>query len=61
MASGTPSAQVRVPVGDLLFARTSANTRLLGGKVIRSGKIMRRRNNNVGWARVDQKIEIFFF
>ena len=38
MASGTPSAQVRVPVGDLTSPPTSAHTILLGGKIIRRRK-----------------------
>ena len=52
-ASGTPSAQVRVPVGDLISPPpTSAHTILLGGKIIRereqtagAGKIIRGRKN----------------
>ena len=36
MASGTPSAQVPIPVGDLVFpAPTYAHTTLLGGRIIR--------------------------
>ena len=50
----TPSAQVRVPVGDLVFPPpTSAHTILLGGKIIRerqrtagSGNIIPRRRKN---------------
>ena len=60
MASGTPSAQVRVPVGDLVFPPppTSAHTILLGGKLSDGGKIIpRRRNNYPGRSRVVQKFE----
>ena len=46
----TPSAQVRVPVGDLVFAPppdpTSAHTVLQGGKLSGGGKIIPRRRKN---------------
>ena len=42
----TPSAQVRVPVGDFVFPATSAHTILLGGKLSGGGKIIRRRRKN---------------
>ena len=52
----TPSAQVRIPIGDLVFfdqPPTSAHTILLGGKTIRErqrtaggGKIIPRRRKN---------------
>ena len=45
----TPSAQVRVPVGDLVFPPpppTSAHTILLGGKLSDGGKIIPRRRKN---------------
>ena len=57
MASGTPSAQVRVPVGDLVFPPppTSAHTILLGEnyptaeKLSRGGvKIIRERQRTAG-------------
>ena len=57
----TPSAQVRVPVGDLVFPPpppTSAHTILLGGKISAGGvKTVRRRNNYPGRAQVGQKFE----
>ena len=60
MASGTPFAQVRIPVRDLIFPPppTSAHTILLGRKIIRwrknypaaakicAGRIIIRRRNN---------------
>ena len=59
MASGTPSVQVRIPVGDLISPphSTSAHTILLGEKLSGGVKIMLRRNNYPGRARVGQKIE----
>ena len=44
----TPSAQVRVPVGDLVFPLppTSAHTLLLGGNLSGGGKIIPRRRKN---------------
>ena len=44
----TPSAQARVPVGDLVFPPppTSAHTILLGGKLSGGGKIIQRRRKN---------------
>ena len=69
MASGTPSAQVRVPVGHLVFPTphptpTYAHTILLGEnypaaeKVSRGGvKTIRRRNNYPGRMQVGRKFE----
>ena len=72
MASGTPSAQVRLPVGDLVFFTppppTYADTILLGEKL----KIMLRqkiykeasaggsRRRTAGRRRVGQNFELFF-
>ena len=59
----TPSAQVRVALGDLVVPpppppHTSAHTILLGGKLSGGGvKTIRRRNNYPGWAQVGQKFE----
>ena len=58
----TPSAQVRIPVADLVFPPppTSAHTILLklsGGKLSGRVKILRRRKNYPGRARVGQKFE----
>ena len=54
MESGTPSAQVRIPVGDLVLPPppTYAHTILLGEKISGGGKIMRWRNFYPGRARV---------
>ena len=65
MASGTPSTQIRVPVGDLVYApATNAHTILLGEilsggvvKVIQQRKIYAAANNYLGRARVDQNLE----
>ena len=49
MASGTPSAQVRIPVENLFFLRrprTYAHTILLGEKLSGGVKLMRRQNNH---------------
>ena len=50
MVSGTPSAQVRIPVEDLVFPPpTYAHTILLGEKLSGGGvKIIRQRNNYPG-------------
>ena len=49
----TPSAQVRVPVGDLVFPPTSAHTLLLRGeKFSGGGKTIRRRSNYPGRSQV---------
>ena len=65
MASSTPSAQVRVPVGDLIFFDPPLLLTLYylgekvsdGGKISGGVKIMLRRNNYPGWAQVGQKLE----
>ena len=62
MASGTASAQVRVPLGDLVFPPapppTYAHTILLGEKISSGGlKTIRRRNNYPERAPMDQKFE----
>ena len=72
MASGTPSAQVSIPLtGALplppLFSRYTTWRELIserqrtagGGKIIRRPKIIRRRNNYPGRAQVGQKIDFF--
>ena len=52
MASGTPSAEVRIPVGDLISPPpTSAHTILLGGKYIRE------RQRTVGGAKVIRRLK----
>ena len=57
MASGTPSAQVRIPKGDLVFPPTYAHTILFGENLSGGVKIMLRRNIYPGGARVAKKMK----